>query len=364
MKTPDELRELASRWGDIEQSERDEQWAALGPEQQGQFKAILDETTEAPTGKKQRRGCLWAALGTVAVIGLLLVVIGILLPDVPETPAQPVQEEELAVGTPAPQLIIDHINAFMEDGFSVDTVHTAPSLELVEGLRQVRGPAQFVAGLVQGPGVENHVGVWIILGTLEQPGITLSVNDVAKTRSVAPDASTTDAQVRMSDPPAMDLRNYVESRKQSEPEEPAAAIEPSAGFSAFMGRLDEGASCRELFEIRNATDPKSEDKNRMNIELSYIQCHSISDVRMDPSATDNEDPALKFTVREYRMYRGVVDSPMSVSEDQVMKALSEEYGVSLDEVEKIVDRVMETLSRRKWFGRPEAEIRHASDWDG
>ena len=225
MKTPEELRELADRWGAIDQAEREQQWAALDAEQREELKAALEgagsQPMEASTGEKKRKGCLWAvglALGAVVIIVLLLAIIVLLLPDVPETtPAPPMSEEELAVGTPASQLIVDRINAFMEDGLSVEMVYTAPSQRLVEQLRQRLVRAYFVAGRVQGRGPQD-VGVWIILGTSDEddvllrPGITMSVNSVAKTVSVAPDASTTASEVTMLDPPARDLYRYVESQ--------------------------------------------------------------------------------------------------------------------------------------------------------
>ena len=227
MKTPEELRELADKWGAIDQAQREQQWAALDAGQREEFKAVLEgvgsQPMEASTGKKKRRGCLWAvglALGAVVIIVLLLAIIVLLLPDVPETtPAPLMQEEELAVGTPASQLIVERINAFMEDGLSVEMVYTAPSQRLVEQLRQRLVRAYFVAGRVQGLGPQlDHVGVWIILGTSDEddvllrPGITMSVNSVAKTVSVAPDASTTASEVTMLDPAARDLYRYVESQ--------------------------------------------------------------------------------------------------------------------------------------------------------
>ncbi len=61
------------------------------------------------------------------------------------------------------------------------------------------------------------------------------------------------------------------------------AANPGSGDTAggFYSRLDEGADCRELFEIRNDLDPKDPDIPEMNEALREIGCYSIGSKRTD-----------------------------------------------------------------------------------
>ena len=143
-------------------------------------------------------------------------------------------------------------------------------------------------------------------------------------------------------------------------------------FSEFMSELQAGASCEELFAWRlfakrNSADPSDPIPiDQMNIELSFIGCYGSSSERRDlaeqPANPESEESS--FTVDEYRLYRSVIDTPLSVSEDQVMQNAAEEYGVTIQDANLIAEKVLLVLSTNSWFGRPEAEIRRASDWQG
>lgn len=71
-----------------------------------------------------------------------------------------------------------------------------------------------------------------------------------------------------------------------------------------------------------------------------------------------------FTVKEYRIYRAVIDTPMSISEEQALQNAGKRYGVTADEAEKVTKKMQSILSKNKWFGSPESEIKHACDWKG
>lgn len=71
-----------------------------------------------------------------------------------------------------------------------------------------------------------------------------------------------------------------------------------------------------------------------------------------------------FTAKEYRIYRAVIDTPMSISEEQALQNAGKLYGVTPDEAKKIANKVQSVLFQNKWFGSPESEIKHASDWKG
>lgn len=81
-----------------------------------------------------------------------------------------------------------------------------------------------------------------------------------------------------------------------------------------------------------------------------------------PSARPSVPKAGSYKVKEYRIYRAVISTPMSVSEAQAFENAAKRYGVTVAEAQKATKNVQEILSRNGWFGSPDSEIRHASDW--
>lgn len=61
----------------------------------------------------------------------------------------------------------------------------------------------------------------------------------------------------------------------------APSNEPQDVTGTFNERLDAGAPCQELFDIRNTADPKDPDIKRMNNQLRAIGCYSSSSDRTD-----------------------------------------------------------------------------------
>ena len=126
-----------------------------------------------------------------------------------------------------------------------------------------------------------------------------------------------------------------------------------------------------LFAKRNSADLSDHIRidqlttDQMN-KLSFIGCYGSSSERRDlaeqPANPESEESS--FTVDEYRLYRSVIDTPLSVPEDQVMQNAAEEYGVTIQDANLIAEKVLLVLLTNSWFGRPEAEIRRASDWQG
>jgi hypothetical protein len=84
-----------------------------------------------------------------------------------------------------------------------------------------------------------------------------------------------------------------------------------------------------------------------------------------PERRDSKSPITNtFTVEEYRVYRAVIDAPMSVAEQQALQNVAERYGITAGEARKTVDKVQQALFRNSWAGSPDSEIQHASDWQG
>lgn len=87
----------------------------------------------------------------------------------------------------------------------------------------------------------------------------------------------------------------------------------------------------------------------------------MTPAKPDPKASPSS--ADSFTVKEYTIYRELMDTPMSVSESQAKQNIAKRHEVNVAEVERTVDKVMLILSRNNWFGSPESEIQHAIDWE-
>lgn len=81
-----------------------------------------------------------------------------------------------------------------------------------------------------------------------------------------------------------------------------------------------------------------------------------------PSARPSVPKAGSYKVKQYRIYRAVISTPMSVSEAQAFENAAKRYGVTVAEAQKATKKVQELLFRNGWFGSPDSEIRHASDW--
>ena len=69
-----------------------------------------------------------------------------------------------------------------------------------------------------------------------------------------------------------------------------------------------------------------------------------------------------YTVKEYNIYRSVIDTPMSISEEQAYINIATTYGLAPEDVKKITRKVNDIIIRNKWIGSKESEIRHASDY--
>ena len=69
-----------------------------------------------------------------------------------------------------------------------------------------------------------------------------------------------------------------------------------------------------------------------------------------------------FTMREYEIYRTVIDAPASMSESEAISAAAKKLHIEPSEVKLVADKVNIELFTNKWFGSRESEKRHASDW--
>ncbi|MBL4885498.1 MAG: hypothetical protein JKY95_13300 [Planctomycetaceae bacterium] len=84
---------------------------------------------------------------------------------------------------------------------------------------------------------------------------------------------------------------------------------------------------------------------------------------MSRPAPSSEPKLPPYTVREYKIYRAVISTPFSVSDEQANRNTAELFSVSVEEVEKVTKKVLWILNGNDWFGSPEGEIQRASDWE-
>lgn len=136
---------------------------------------------------------------------------------------------------------------------------------------------------------------------------------------------------------------------------------PQQAYERFLHDFRDGTDCPRLFQLRNDAKPHvtvAQEKD-MNDKLRSVQCYSDTSKRVTFAANDGS-----FTVKEYRIYRTIINSPMSVREAQAVRDAAKKYSVTEADVRKTTDKVMKALSDNRWFATPEAEIQHASNWKG
>jgi len=135
----------------------------------------------------------------------------------------------------------------------------------------------------------------------------------------------------------------------------------SSSYEQFQREFTAGADCPRLFQLRNEAKVRATamQAQEMNEKLRSVRCFSATSKR---AATTTGDGG--FTVKEYRIYRAIIGSPMSVPERQAVRNAAKKYGVTEAAAKKAADKVMDMLMRNRWNATPEAEIRHASDWKG
>lgn len=133
-------------------------------------------------------------------------------------------------------------------------------------------------------------------------------------------------------------------------------------YSQFVREFQAGADCPRLFELRNDAKRAASlaRQEEMNTKLRSVQCFSSTSERTPAGSSST----ASFTIQEYRIYREVISSPMAVPEAEVVSIVARKHGVSSSVVHDAVNHVQEALFKNRWFASPEAEIRHASDWNG
>ena len=95
---------------------------------------------------------------------------------------------------------VEHVEAFLQDGYSLRNAHTAPP---------AGGDGYFVAAEIVASG---EVGVWWHSGTTSKPTMTLAVDNIAGRACVCPWIQTTRSTLRMRSMPAEELKRFVQGK--------------------------------------------------------------------------------------------------------------------------------------------------------
>ena len=83
-----------------------------------------------------------------------------------------------------------------------------------------------------------------------------------------------------------------------------------------------------------------------------------------PAADSTSAPVGSFTVREYRIYQALIDTPMSESQEDAVRRIAREFDTTPEDALRTIEMVSQTLFQNDWTGSPAQEIRRASDWNG
>ena len=134
-----------------------------------------------------------------------------------------------------------------------------------------------------------------------------------------------------------------------------------AGYQRFTRALDAGAECSRLYALRKEarSDSSVAEQADMTRQLRSVGCFSSTSRRR----ADGDRPvAGSYTVREYRIYRDLVDAPLYMSETQALQQTARRFDTTPARAKASAEKVARILSQNKWFGSRASEERRASDW--
>lgn len=163
----------------------------------------VDPSAWVSEEERKRRTYAWAIF--IVILGALFYIGSLDSEADPEPATTHDQKRSLREKhdiTPASGQQLESINYFLEDG-----------LRVTHGYRVRSGShehAYYVGAYINGVGLEDEVGIWLMSGEPNEVGMTLSVNAIADEFSVAPDGGGTKARTSSTDDEARALRRYMQ----------------------------------------------------------------------------------------------------------------------------------------------------------
>ena len=142
----------------------------------------------------------------------------------------------------------------------------------------------------------------------------------------------------------------------------ASGLPQETAYLKFLNAVEDGVGCPRLFALRDEAKRSTSVAQQadMNGKLRSAGCFSRTSKRRAMTAP----PAKRetYTIREYRIYREVMDSPMYISESQALQRTARKFKTTPAHAKAVAEKVMRVLSGNDWFGSRASEERHASDW--
>ena len=142
----------------------------------------------------------------------------------------------------------------------------------------------------------------------------------------------------------------------------AGAIpQESSAYQRFQAALRDGADCARLFALRREAQRTTtvSQQTEMSGLLRSVGCITSASKRRTSNTASRPET---YTVRDYRIYRDVVDAPAYMSEAQVLQRTARKYKTTRARVKASAEKVLRVLSANDWFGSRASEERRASDW--
>ena len=135
----------------------------------------------------------------------------------------------------------------------------------------------------------------------------------------------------------------------------------AGGYQKFTRALETGADCPRLYALRTdaRADSSVAEQADMTRQLRSVGCFSSTSRRR---AERDRPVAVSYTVREYRIYRDLVDAPLYMSETKALQQTARRFKTSPGRAKASAEKVAGILSQNNWFGSRAAEERRASDW--
>ena len=142
----------------------------------------------------------------------------------------------------------------------------------------------------------------------------------------------------------------------------AAMPEEQTAHQRFQDAVNDGADCSRLFALRKEArgSTSMSQQAEMSRLLRAVGCVTATSKRR-PAAPASAT-ADTYTVREYRIYRDVVDAPQYLREADILQRAARKHKTTRAHVRATAEKVVRILAANDWFGSRASEERRASDW--
>ena len=142
----------------------------------------------------------------------------------------------------------------------------------------------------------------------------------------------------------------------------APLLAQEAGYEKFLDALRSGADCPRLHALRKEARANSSVSEQAEMTRLVRSAGCITSTSKRRIAGSKATTPETYTIREYRIYREVVDAPHYMSDTQAIERSARKFKTTAARVKATAEKVTRILSENDWAGSRAAEERHASDW--